>query len=134
MLDNLIYNVLLAVITALCGVIATKLIPYLRAKYAEADAAMRRTRWAWVADIAGAAVRAVEQTATDEIHGEGKRDIAVRYVKDALAQAGFEMSNEQIITLIEAAVRQMNAPTRTVQEAMAEAVRVSLGDGEGDAE
>ena len=62
MMNNMIFNVLMALIVALIGVITKTLLPYLSEKKAEATAKIRQTRWAWAADIIDAVVRAVEQT------------------------------------------------------------------------
>ena len=115
-MNELIFNVLLAVITALVGIVGKRLIPYLRKKKAEADAQLKRTRWGWVTEITDAAVRAVEQTASDSIHGTGKKDLAKQFVKSALEQAGVKMTDYQIDTLIEAAVQAMNADAIKIEE------------------
>ena len=109
MMNQIVYNVLLAVITALIGVIVNQAIPYLKGKYAEAEAKVRQTKWSWAMDVADAAVRAVEQTASEAIHGNGKKDLAKQFVKSALEQAGVKMTDYQIDTLIEAAVQAMNS-------------------------
>lgn len=107
-MEKLIYEVLLALIVAIAGIIAKSLIPYLKQKEAEALAKLRQTQWAWAADIIEAVVRAVEQTVSEEIHGEDKKAIAVRYITDIFRQNGIELSHEQIDKLIEAAVQAMN--------------------------
>lgn len=123
-MNNMVFNVLMALIVALIGVITKTLLPYLSAKKEEATAKLRQTRWAWAADIIDAVVRAVEQTVSDEIHGEGKKDIAVKYIETLLAQNGIELSHEQIDALIEAAVQAMNEGTIEI-----EAVDVLHDDG-----
>ena len=109
MIDKLIYEVLFALIVAIAGIIAKSLIPYLKQKEAEALAKLRQTQWAFAADIIEAVVRAVEQTVSEEIHGDEKKGIAVRYIRDMLAQNNIDLSYEQIDKLIEAAVQTMNA-------------------------
>ena len=116
MMNDIVYNVLLAVITALIGVIVNQAIPYLKGKYAEAEAKVRQTKWSWAMDVADAAVRAVEQTASEAIHGNGKKDLAKQFVKSTLEQAGVKMTDYQISTLIEAAVQAMNAQAITIEE------------------
>lgn len=107
-MDKLIYNVLFALIVAVAGIIARELLPYIKKKQAELDASIRRTQWAWAADIVDAVVRAVEQTVSEEIHGIGKKDIAVHNIKKILNENGIELSEDQIDALIEAAVQAMN--------------------------
>lgn len=107
-MTNLIYNVLFALIVAVAGIIARELLPYLKKKQAELDATIRRTQWSWAADIVDAVVRAVEQTVSQEIHGEGKKDIALHYIQRILKENGIELTDDQIDALIEAAVHAMN--------------------------
>ena len=111
MLNDLIYNVLMALIVAVAGVIARYLIPYLRTKRAE----FRRTKWGWAADIVDAVVRAVEQTVSDGIHGEAKKQIAVDYIRKLLRQTGVDLTDEQLDALVEAAVQTLNAETIKVE-------------------
>ena len=115
-MNELIFNVLLAVITALVGIVVKQLIPYLKAKQTETTAKLRQTKWSWTADIIDAAVRAVEQTAKGAIHGEDKKQAAMAYTKSVLRKSGITMSDEQISTLIEAAVQAMNAQAITIEE------------------
>ena len=107
-MTELIYNVLTAVVVALIGVIVRELIPYLKQKRIEATTQIRKTRWAWTADIIDAAVRAVEQTADSELHGKGKKDLAKQYVKTILRESNLPVDEYQIDKLIEAAVQAMN--------------------------
>ena len=107
-MNNLVFNVLMALVVTICGIIARNLLPYLKAKKDEAMAQLRRTKWAWAADIIDAVVHAVEQTVGQEIHGEEKKAVAIQYIKSMLAQAGIELSDEEISQLIEAAVHAMN--------------------------
>ena len=107
-MTELIYNVLTAVVVALIGVIVRELIPYLKQKRIEATTQIRKTRWAWTADIIDAAVRAVEQTADVELHGEGKKTLAKQYVKTILRESNLPVDEYQIDKLIEAAVQAMN--------------------------
>lgn len=115
-MNELIFNVLLAVITALVGIVVKQLIPYLKAKQTETTAKLRQTKWSWTADIIDAAVRAVEQTAKGAIHGEDKKQAAMAYTKSVLQKSGITMSDEQISNLIEAAVQAMNAQAITIEE------------------
>jgi len=108
MTTNLIYNILFALIVAVAGIITRELLPYLKKKQAELDATIRRTQWSWAADIVDAVVRAVEQTVSQEIHGESKKDIALHYIQRILKENGIELTDDQIDALIEAAVQAMN--------------------------
>ena len=111
MMDKLIFNVLMALIVAIAGIVAKELLPYLKQKQLEFTARIRKTQWAFAADIVDAVVRAVEQTVSDEVHGPGKKDIAVRYIQELLRQNDINVTTEQLDALIEAAVQAMNANT-----------------------
>lgn len=108
MMQNLIFNVLMALVVAIAGIVAKQVIPFVKAKKEEALAKIRHTKWAFAADIIDAVVRAVEQTVSDEIHGDGKKEIAIKYIQELLAQNGIEVTAEQLDALIEAAVQAMN--------------------------
>lgn len=108
MMQNLIFNVLMALVVAIAGIVAKTLIPYLKQKEVEALTKLRQTQWGFMADIVEAVVRAVEQTVSDEIHGEGKKELAIKYIQELLAQNGIEVTAEQLDALIEAAVQAMN--------------------------
>lgn len=108
MMQNLIFNVLMALVVAIAGIVAKQVIPFVKAKKEEALAKIRQTKWAFAADIIDAVVRAVEQTVSDEIHGDGKKEIAIKYIQELLAQNGIEVTAEQLDALIEAAVQAMN--------------------------
>ena len=108
-MENLIFNVLVAVVVALIGIITRSLLPFLKAKKEEATAKLRQTRWSWAADIVDAVVRAVEQTVSEGIHGKEKKEEAKAIIRRMLVQNGLNLSVEQVDTLIEAAVQAMNA-------------------------
>lgn len=114
-MNNLLMNVLTAVIVALIGVITTQLLPFLTAKKDEALAKMRRTKWAWAADIIDAAVRAVEQTVAEDVHGINKKKLAVNYIMPWLQKNGITLTEDEIDQLIEAAVQAMNAERLEVE-------------------
>lgn len=120
-MNSLIFNVLMALIVAVIGVIARELLPYLEQKQRETEAALRRTKWAWAADIINAVVRAVEQTVAENIHGKAKKQEAVRYIKYICGKCGLELSETEIDMLIEAAVKEMNDSSMTIFEDVAEA-------------
>lgn len=111
MMDKLIFDVLMALIIAIAGIVAKTLIPYLKQKEAEALTKLRQTEWAFLADIVDAVVRAVEQTVSEELHGPDKKDLAVKYIKELLKQNDITVTTEQLDALIEAAVQAMNANT-----------------------
>lgn len=107
MLNDLIFNVLMAVIVAICGVICRELLPYLKEKKTEVIKKIEQTKWSWTVEIIDSVVRAVEQTVINE-HGEEKKAIAHQMILKAMKEAGIYLSDQQIDMLIEAAVNAMN--------------------------
>lgn len=114
-MNTIMMNALMAVAVAIAGIIARCLLPFLKAKKEEAYAALRQTKWAWAVKIIDAVVRAVEQTVSDEIHGEDKKDIALNCIWKLLDQNGIKISREQVEALLEAAVNEMNSGKQVVE-------------------
>ena len=114
-MDKLIYNILMALVVTLAGIVARELIPYLKQKRAEVEAKIRHTKWSWAVDIIDAVVRAVEQTVTEDIHGYEKKKLAIEYIERLLDKNGICISESEIDALIEAAVNAMNAGCITVE-------------------
>ena len=108
-MNNLFFNICMALIVAIAGIVAKTLLPYLEEKRAEAEAKLRNTRWAWAVDIIDAVVRAVEQTVREDIHGEEKKRIAIKYIEKLLNDNGIALTYDEINTLVEAAVNTMNS-------------------------
>ena len=113
MTEKLVFNILLALVVAIAGIVAKELLPYIKQKQEEFSARISKTKWAFAADIVDAVVRAVEQTVSEELHGPEKKDLAVRYIRRLLEQNGIYVTAEQLDALIEAAVQAMNASNPT---------------------
>ena len=107
-MEKLIYNIIMALVVTLAGIVARELLPYLKQKREEVEAKIRHTKWSWAVDIVEAVVRAVEQTVAEDIHGKDKKDRAILYITRLLRENGISLSSEEISTLIEAAVHTMN--------------------------
>ena len=107
MLNDLVFNVLMALIVAACGVICRELLPLIKEKKNEAIKKIEQTKWSWAVEIIVAVVRSVEQTVIHE-HGEEKKAIAHQLILKAMKEAGIYLSDQQIDMLIEAAVNAMN--------------------------
>lgn len=107
-MDKLVFNILLALAVAIAGIIAKNVLPFLKAKKEEALAKLRETKFAFAADIIDAVVRAVEQTVSEELHGDDKKNLAIKYIQELLAQNGIAITAEQLDVLIESAVQAMN--------------------------
>ena len=134
MVNQLVFNVCMAMIVAMIGVVSETLLPYLRAKKEEATTAIRKTKWAWAADIIDAVVRAVEQTVEDGVHGEAKKAEATRLVFDFFRANHIDLTQEQVSALIESAVQTMNSNTIEVTDySNTDAIGFNLED-KGDVE
>lgn len=107
MINDLIFNICLALVVGICGVIAKELIPLIREKYSETMKALEATKWAWAVNIIAEVVRAVEQTVIEK-HGDEKKAVARQLIWKAFKEAGITMSSEQVDTLIESAVQALN--------------------------
>ena len=108
-MNNLFFNICMALIVAIAGIVTKTLLPYLEEKRAEVEAKLRNTRWSWAVDIVDAVVRAVEQTVEEDIHGEDKKRIAIKYIEKLLNDNGIALTYDEINTLVEAAVNTMNS-------------------------
>ena len=108
MMNELVFNICLAIVVCIFGIIAKSVIPFIKAKREEAMEKLRQTKFAFIADIVDAAVNAVEQTVSDEIHGDDKKEMAMHYIMNILKENNIEISADQLNTLIEAAVKAMN--------------------------
>lgn len=116
------HDLLMAVIVALIGVIVKELLPYIRKEKERALLELRQTKWAWAADIVDTVVRAVEQTVSDQLHGEAKKDEAVKWIRKLTYSAGIQLTDDQISAMIEAAVRAMNQETQDVVHELPSAI------------
>lgn len=107
MFNDLVFNICMALVVAIFGIIARELIPFLKEKYSETLKRIEATKWAWAVDIIDSVVRAVEQTVIEE-HGEEKKAIARQMIHRAMKEANIYLTDTQIDMLIEAAVNAMN--------------------------
>lgn len=99
-MNDILYNVLEAVLIAAVAAVARYLIPYVREKLAE-------SRYAWLVDVIDAAVRGAEQIFGGG-QGEAKKAAVVRYVNEWLTNHNVNITVDQVNQLIEAAVNVMN--------------------------
>lgn len=107
-MSGTVANFLAALIGAVIIAVAKELIPYLAEARRKAMVELRGSKWAWAADIVESVVRAVEQTLSEELHGRDKKKAAVSWIKEILSSNGISLSDQQIDTLVEAAVQAMN--------------------------
>ena len=103
-MDNGIIQIILAVI-ALLGTIMTAVVPYVKSKYTEAK---RNEIYRYV-EIA---VLAAEQILKIKDPDGSKRK---QYVIDFLNSKGFKLSPQELDTIIEAAVKELNFITQELK-------------------
>lgn len=107
-MNGFIFNLLAAIAVAVMAAVGSRLIRYLERASEKAMVELRGSKWAWAADIVESVVRAVEQTLSEELHGRDKKKAAVSWIKEILSSNGISLSDQQIDTLVEAAVQAMN--------------------------
>ena len=100
-MNDLIFMIIRTFVYVLFAAIARYAIPWLITK-------ARESKYELLAVIVEDAVRAFEQTITGVGEGARRKELVVKYVKEACKQYAIPIDNAQIDTLIEAAVQAMN--------------------------
>ena len=95
--------ILLKIVVSVCSaLIAVYLIPYLKNK-------LHEDKYAQLLEIIELAVKAAEQTVKGSKMGTVKKDYVLDFVSGWMADNGIVISQEQLSSLIEAAVFNMKA-------------------------
>lgn len=105
-MKNIMFQIITEYVPVLLTAVMTILVSFIRAKYnklADDD-----TKKSIIADT----VRYIEQIYTN-IHGNDKLNKAKGKVQELLAEKGIDISDNELTTLIESAVRDMNTDTLT---------------------
>lgn len=105
---DLLYCVLYGVIVWAAHAIVKDVLPFVRAKLAS-------TQYSWAAEIIENTVRAYEQLVVGPNMGEERYKLVVDQVTKELNKLGINLTNQQILTLIEAAVQVMNSEKLVVE-------------------
>lgn len=105
---DLLYCVLYGVIVWAAHAIVKDVLPFVRAKLAS-------TQYSWAAEIIEHTVRAYEQLIVGPNMGEERYKLVVDQVTKELNKLGINLTNQQILTLIEAAVQVMNSEKLIVE-------------------
>jgi LL-H family phage holin len=79
-----------------------------------------------VADVAHTAVAATEMTASSQLNGAGKKQVATELIEKQLSTMGVKVDNATISALIEQAVLALKANPITLNPTVPAAVGVSL--------
>lgn len=69
--------------------------------------AVNNSKYKWIADMASIAVKAAEQTMTDKL-GADRKAVVVKFLKQLLLAKKISISDEELDSIIEAAVYAMN--------------------------
>ena len=105
---DFLYCIIYGVIVWAAHAIVKDVLPFVRAKLAS-------TQYSWAAEIIEHTVRAYEQMIVGSNMGEERYKLVVDQVTKELHKLGINLTKQQIITLIEAAVQVMNSEKLVVE-------------------
>lgn len=100
-MDELLFNIIKLLVIILITLVVRYGVPFLKQKLEDA-------KLSGVAKWVGKAVEAAEQTIKQPGAGVEKKAIVVKFLKEILTAKNISISDEQLNTLIEAAVFAMN--------------------------
>lgn len=99
-MNEVLFEILKAVIVLAVVILVRYAAPYLRMKAEE-------SQYAWIIKWAEIAVKAAEQTVFGDGSSEEKKEIVTKLLKEMLIKKNISISDEQLDSLIEAAVYAM---------------------------
>ena len=111
-MNDIIYNLLLAVITALGVAFVRYALPWLKKQAEKAEMDLREKNYTFAAEIVASLVYAVEQTVSGRGQGEIKYETVTSIAKQAFADVNIQITDTQLETLIESTVHAMNAESQ----------------------
>ena len=97
-MNDLVFNVLLAVIALILGVITRYVVPWLKER-------IQSSKWSWVYHLTYKLVSAAEQYI--KTGGADKKTYVTDLLKDFLVEKNLSLSDSQIGALIEATVNEL---------------------------
>lgn len=100
-MNDLLFSIIKLLVIILITLIVRYGVPYLKQKLEDA-------KLSGVAKWVGEAVKAAEQTITQPGAGAEKKAIVVKFLREILTAKNISISDDQLNTLIEAAVFAMN--------------------------
>ena len=100
-MNEILFDILMAVIIVLATIITKCLVPYFKAQVED-------TQYAQLLEIVAMAVRAAEQTIKAQGQGKAKKAQVLAFVANWLAENNIHITEDQLDRLIEAAVYTMN--------------------------
>ncbi len=96
-MNDVLFEVLKAVVVLVIVLLTRYAIPWIKMQ-------AESTKYAWVIQCAELAVRSAEQTILGSKTGAEKKAIVTKFLREQLRQKNISISDEQLNTLIEAAV------------------------------
>lgn len=105
-MNDYIYTLTMIVVIFCSSVITVYLVPFLKEK-------VRSTQYGEVIETVAREVLAAEQIVLGKGMGEKKKKFVMAAVRTFADSIGIKITDDQISSLIEAAVRQMNASSAT---------------------
>lgn len=100
-MNDVLFEVLKAVVVLVVILVARYGIPYLKTL-------AENTKYTWIVKWVELSVKSAEQTIFGDKTGPEKKAIVTEFIKGMLLKKNISISDEQLSTLIEAAVFEMN--------------------------
>ena len=100
-MNEITYMVLRVVISVCAALVTAFVVPYLRTLRTD-------KRYSALIDIVRVAVLAAEQTVVGQGQGAAKKEQVIEFVRAWMAKQGIDITYDQLSSLIEAAVFEMN--------------------------
>lgn len=101
-MNEMLYLVIKVAIIIALTLITRYLVPYIREQ-------LEQSKYKWLADVVSQAVRSAEQTITSSKSGAERKAIVVNFIRSLLIKKNIDISDDQLDTLIEAAVYTMKS-------------------------
>lgn len=96
-MNDILYEVLKSVVVLVLILISRYAVPYLKQQ-------LENSKYDWVVRLAVIAVRSAEQTVFGDKKGAERKAIVTKFIKEMLLQKNVSISDEQLDSIIEAAV------------------------------
>lgn len=96
-MNDVLFEVLKAVVVLVIVLLTRYAVPWIKLQ-------VDNTRYEWVIQCAELAVKSAEQTILGSKTGAEKKAIVTKFLREQLQQKNISLSDEQLNTLIEAAV------------------------------
>lgn len=99
-MNDVLFEILKAVTVLVIVLLTRYAVPWIKLQ-------VENTKYAWIIQCTELAVRSAEQTILGNKTGSEKKEIVTKFLKEQLLQKNISLSDEQLNTLIEAAVYEL---------------------------